>query len=719
MVHWEEMRKAIGIVAAIAVLAAGLLAWRMHARTAGPVGGPIVLISIDTLRADHLPVYGYTGVRTPAIDALAATSTVFERAYSHAPQTLPAHTTILTGELPYQTGVRDNIGFALKDGQWTLPGALRANGWSTGGFVSAYVLRPDTKINQGFDAYDADLPSTSSEMSLGQVQRDGAATLEAAGRWFASRKSDRVFLFVHFYEPHKPYAPPARFAEYAPYDGEIAYADELVGRLLDRLRNDKLFDRATIVLLADHGEGLGDHGEQEHGMFLYQETMHVPLIIKLPGQHNGRRVAAPVQHIDVAPTLLGLAGLAVPPDLHGRDLRPLLDGSGPIPDTGIYAEAMLARYHFGWSELYSLTDARYRYIRAPRDELYDLQNDPHEKASIATDRPQIRQAMRGAIDRLIAGTSLGAPQAVTAADRERLAALGYVGNTTTTAALNTPGDSLPDPKDKAAVLERYREGTELAGRMQFADAVTAYRAALAEDPEMTDVWTQLAQAYIRLGRSADAIDAFHHVIERDPKDPGALTGAAGELLRMQRYDEARKYAELAVSVAPANAHELLARIAVARKDEAGARREAQLAQQADPTLPMPQIVEGTLLYNAGRYADCLPHFAQAAKALQHRTLQVPDINYFIGDSLARLERYPEAERFLKAEIALFPFNTRARAALAMLYRATGRDAESERAIQDLLRVSPEGDGPRLAKQLWAMFGEPENAAVLKTPGKRR
>ena len=712
------MRRVLVIFAAVAVAIGGVFAWRMHSRTSRPIDGPIVLISIDTLRADHLPVYGYRGVRTPPIDALAATSTVFENAYSHAPQTLPAHTTILTGELPFQTGVRDNIGFTLKDGQWTLPGALRSNGWATGGFVSAYVLRAATKINQGFDTYDADLPSASSEASLGQVQRDGALTLEAAERWLQSRKNDRVFLFVHFYEPHKPYSPPARFSEYAPYDGEIAYADELVGRLLDRLRQDKLFDRSTIVLLADHGEGLGDHGEQEHGMFLYQETMHVPLIVKLPGQHAGRRVAEPVQHIDIAPTLLALAGVAAPADLHGRNLDPLLEATGSVPETGIYAEAMLARYNFGWSELYSLTDARYRYVRAPRDELYDLRNDPHEKASIAAARPQIRQAMRGAIDRLLAGTSLAAPEAVTAADRERLAALGYVGNTSA-GSLAAPGDSLPDPKDKAAVLERYREGTELAGKMRFADAVTAYRAALAADPEMMDVWTQLAQAYVRLGRSADAVDAFRHVIERDPKDAGALTGAASELLRMRRYEDAQKYAELAVSVAPANAHELLARIAIARNDAAAARREAQLAEQADPTLPMREIVEGTLLYNQKRYAECLPHFGRAAQALQRRTLQVPDVDYFIGDSLARLERYPEAERFLKAEIALFPFNTRARAGLAMLYRATGRDAEAEQAIAELLRVSPEGDGPALARQLWTIFGEPEKAAAVKNAGNPR
>ena len=272
MVHFSEstMRGiAVAAVAAAGIAVAAVWGWH-HASRTPAIGGPIILISIDTLRADHLPIYGYSGVRTPAIDALAATATVFEHAYSHAPQTLPAHASILTGELPFQTGVRDNVGFTLKDGQWTLARALHADGYATGGFVSAYVLREETRIGQGFDTYDAKLPAVSSEVALGQVQRDGAATLEAAQRWLTSRTNDRVFLFLHLYEPHRPYKPPSRFSQYAPYDGEIAYADEIVGRLLDRLRTDKLFDQSTIVLLADHGEGLGDHGEQEHGMFLYR-----------------------------------------------------------------------------------------------------------------------------------------------------------------------------------------------------------------------------------------------------------------------------------------------------------------------------------------------------------------------------------------------------------------------------------------------------------------
>jgi len=715
MTQWytptEPMRR--GTIAAIIVvtIAAAGCGWRGR-HTAVAADGPIVLISIDTLRADHLPAYGYKAVRTPAIDGLAATSTLFERAYSHVPQTLPAHTTILTGELPYQTGVRDNVGFTLKDGQWTLARALRAKGFATGAFVSAYVLRAATKIDQGFDTYDAKLPEASADRSLGQVQRDGALTLTAAEQWLEGRRSDRFFLFVHFYEPHKPYTPPARFSEYAPYDGEIAYADELVGRLVDRLRTEKLYDKATIVLLADHGEGLGDHGEQEHGMFLYDETMHVPLIVKLPRQHDGRRETTPIQHIDVAPTLLALAGIAQPPDLHGRNLRPLLDGAGRVPETDIYAEALEARYHFGWSELYSLTDARYRLIRAPRDELYDLNDDPKEAASIAEQRPQIRQAMRGALDRIVAGSTLTAPEAVSDADRQRLAALGYVGTGSSTL-LTVDGGALPDPKDKREVLDQYRRAQDLAGALKFDEAARLYRAILATDPEMLDVWTQLAQASIRLGRPADALEAYHQVIERNPKDAGSLIGSGNELLQLHRYDEATKYGELAVSVAPAFAHELLSRIAVARKDGVAARREAALTEQADPTLPMSEIVEATLLYDDGRYSECLPHFAAAAQKLRSRTVQIPDINYYIGDSLARLNRYAEAEPFLKAEIAMFPFNIRARAGLAMLYRATGRDAESDQAIAQLLRHAPGPDGSAAARQLRAMFGEARRGSDLR------
>jgi len=680
-----------------------------------PEIGPVILISIDTLRADHLPAYGYTKIRTPNIDALAAGGTVFERAWTHAPQTLPAHTSILSGQLPFATGVRDNIGFTVKPGQWFVQKALGARGWPTGGFVSAYVLRSATGIGQGFDTYDSEMPPSTGEMSIGQVQRSGEHTLAAAEKWLEARdRSKPFFLFFHIYEPHKPYAPPARFESYGPYDGEIAYADEIVGRLFDRLRAMELYDRSTILLLSDHGEGLGDHGEQEHGLFIYHETMHVPLIVKLPGRHAARRAAEPVQHIDIAPTILDLAGAPGEASLTGRSLRPLLEGTGTIPDTGIYAESLFARYHFGWSELYSLTDARYRLIRAPRDELFDQQNDPEERTSIAADRPQVSQAMRAAIGKLIANAAITAPSAVSDEDRARLAALGYVGNGASES-LALPGDSLPDPKDKVRVLEKYRRAADLAGARRFAEATALYKEVLAGDPDMTDVWLQLAEVYVRQGMSEDAVRAYGEVIRRNPTDAGSLLGAAAALLRLGRLDEARKHGELAVAVAPAGAHEILAKIALARHDPDAAMTEARLAQKADPTLPMPLYIQGLLLYNHEQYEAALTPLLQARDSMRGRTLQMNDLSYYIGDSLARLERYGEAEPFLLEEIRVFPHNTRARSGLAMLYRAMGRNAESDRAIEEMLRASPTPETRATAEKLWKMFGEPGKAQRVRIP----
>ena len=690
-------------------------AWAVRAVWVRRADGPIILISIDTLRADHLPAYGYGKVRTPNIDALAAGGVVFEHAYSHAPQTLPAHTSILSGQLPFEHGVRDNVGFTVKPGQWFIQTALHDRGWPTGGFVSAYVLRAATGINQGFDTYDSDLPPASGEMSIGQVQRDGEKTLLAAEKWLDGRDpGQRFFLFLHLYEPHKPYAPPERFSAYEPYDGEIAHADEIVGRLLDRLRASDLYDRSTIVLLSDHGEGLGDHGEQEHGLFLYKETIQVPLVVKMPGRHGARRIATPVQHIDLVPTILDLAGAPRRADLRGRSLRPLLEGTGTLADAGIYSEALYSRYHFGWSELYALTDARYRLIRAPRDELFDLERDPKEAASIAAERPQVRQAMRSALETLIARSSIAAPAAVSDEDKQRLSALGYVGGGSS-ASLSLPGDSLPDPKDKVHILEKYRHAADLAGGLKFAEATALYRDVLTEDPGMTDVWLQLAEVYTRQGMTSDAVNAYKEVISRNPRDAGSLIGAGGGLLRLGKLDEAQQHAELAVAVAPAGAHELLAKIALARHDREAALREAKLAQAADPTLPMPLYVEGLIAYNQGKYAEAIGPLLRARQALEGRTVQMNDLNYYIGDSFAQLDRYQEAEPYLVEEVRVFPHNTRARAGLAMLYRAMGRDLDSERAIDELLRVSPTPEGRALAVKLWTMFGEPEKAQRVKIP----
>jgi choline-sulfatase len=712
------------VLVAIGTGLAAVGGWR-YARASAPVSGPIIVVSIDTLRADHLPAYGYRLVRTPAIDALAADGVVFERAYSHAPQTLPAHASLLSGRLPFETGVRDNIGFVVKPGERLLPQMLRERGFTTGGIVSAYVLRKETGIGQGFDFFDGDMPPSSPELTIGQVQRDGGASEAIAEHWLDSQRSSRVFLFLHLYEPHKPYTPPARFAEFAPYDGEIAYADEIVGRLVRYLKTHQLYDQSTIVLLSDHGEGLGDHGEQEHGLFVYEEAIHVPLIVKQAGNLGaGRRVADVVQHLDVVPTILDYVKAPIPGNLHGRSLKPILEGTGHLPEQAVYSEALYARYHFGWSELTALTDGRYRYIKAPRPELYDLQRDPHERDNIAGDRVAAASALGGALDRLTANAKIEAPAAVSAEARERLEALGYVGAQADVS--HQPGDTLPDPKDKREVLERYRAAVDLAGQRQWLKAIAVLQDILTDEPEMADVWSQLATFASRADRYDLAVDAYKHFIELKPAEPDGYLGAAGALLRMRKLDDARAHAELAVQVAPerdrrsrASAHEMLAKIALARHDTDVARSEADLAHQADPTLPIPAFVEARLLYDQGRFEDAVPLFAQAtAQVERSHAPPIAELHYYAADTLARLERYPEAEKEFLAELHDFPQNTRARAGLAMLYQATGRADLAAGTVGDLIRITPTPDAYALAARLWSMFGNPQQANAVRAEARR-
>jgi choline-sulfatase len=709
-----KRRYAVGALAIVAVCVVVWFGWR--ATPASSVhAGPIILISIDTLRADRLSAYGYRAARTPAVDSLAADGVLFEHAWAHAPQTLPSHASIFTGRLPFEHGVRDNLGFTLRPDDPTLASMLRARGFATGGFVSAYVMRSETGLSRGFDTYDDRLPVASPEVAIGEVQRDGQETVAAALKWLDTQQSSRFFLFLHLYEPHTPYEPPARFRQLQPYDGEVAYSDELTGRLIAGLRDRGLYDDALIVFLSDHGEGLGDHGEQEHGLFLYAETTRVPLIVKLPGQRGaGRRVAAPVQHIDLVPTVLDLVDAPGPDGLRGRSLVPAFAGQA-IPEQGIYAEALYARFHFAWSELYALTDARYRFIRAPRDELYDIEADRGERENIAPSRESTRVAMRQALEQLMAGAKIDEPAKATPEDRERLKALGYIGMQA--AAGTQPGaESLPDPKDRVEVLERYRGALDLVRAAKPEEAVTVLRGIVAENPGMADVWSEIGGLLLRLGRAGEAIEAYKRLVDVAPHDPSALVTVAQLLAQAGRLEEAQAQATAALAMQSstdprwkAAAHKVLMRVALDRRDTALARAEAARAQEADPSIPLPDFVEGVIRYEAGQFNEALPFFGRAARASGERTFQIPDLHYYLGDILARQERYEEAERELSVEIRLFPSNLRARSSLAMLYRAQGRVDASTREIERMLRASPSPEAYGLAAKLWTMFGEPAKA----------
>ena len=704
---------ALAVVAVVVLAFAGWRAFR-------PVrAGAVILISIDTVRADHLPAYGYTHGQTPVIDAFARDAVVFERAYTHAPQTLPAHGSILTGLLPFEHGVRDNVGFTLKANTPTLASMFHTAGYRTGGFVSAYVLRKDTGIGQAFDVYNAEFPSGSKERSVAQVQRAGLDTLAAAETWLNTLADDKFFLFFHIYEPHTPYTPPLQYGALAPYDGEIALSDEITGKLLDDLKRHDWYDNATIVLLSDHGEGLNEHGEEEHGLFLYDSTTRVPLLIKQPGgRRGGRRIAAPVQLIDVMPTLAGMTGLTPPAGLRGRNLRPVLDRSGEVAAAGIYAEAFYSRYHFGWSELFSLTDERYRLIKAPRSELYDLQDDPHETSSVIGAHAPIAAAMRSGLDALIAGRGIDAPGAVSAEDRSKLAALGYVGGTASTSVARA-GATLADPKDKTALLQMYRAVVNAASAGRFDEALDTARKILSADPEMVDVWNQRGMILARMGRDDEAFKAFQEVIRRQPGEPVALMDAATVLMRLRRFDEARQHAELAVAGLPAGAHDLLSKIALAKGDQPEALRQAVLAEQADPSVPISDFVQGFIAHSQGNCAAALPHLMRASDRIAGGPMQMPDLRFYIGDCLARSNRGNEAEPFFQQEIALYPGNLHARAGLAMLYGSQKREADLERVIAQMLSDVPSPDGYAQAAWVWDNLGRPVRAAAVKAESRAK
>ncbi|HSM52386.1 MAG TPA: sulfatase-like hydrolase/transferase, partial [Thermoanaerobaculia bacterium] len=516
-------------------------------------GAPVVLISIDTLRSDRLPAYGYRAGATPAIDRLAADGILFESAWAQVPLTLPSHASLFTGLLPPAVGVRSNLGYRLEPGRGTpLAAALAGHGYATGGAVSAYVLRRETGIAAGFESYD-DAIAFSPEATLSELERTGERTVDAALAWLGGVADRPFFLFLHLFEPHFPYEPPSPFRERLadPYDGEIATADAAVGRLLDWLSDRGLYEKAVIVLVSDHGEGLGDHGEQEHGILLYRESLQVPLIVKLPGQRRaGERVERPVGLIDVAPTLYELLDVPPPAGLEGRSL--LAPAMGEEASRAIYAETVYPRIHLGWSELRTMVDGRWQYIEGPDPELYDLAKDPGQRENVLT---RERREYRRLADRLAEiPLALEAAREASAEERAKLAALGYLAGS----APETSGPR-PDPKREIALLEELQGAFRLANTGELPRALAALEGILARQPALVDARLQRAAVLRRLGRPLEAKEEYLRVArESEPHRESVALEVAKLELELGEIAAAEEHARLALAATPAEARLLLA-----------------------------------------------------------------------------------------------------------------------------------------------------------------
>jgi arylsulfatase A-like enzyme/Flp pilus assembly protein TadD len=645
-------------------------------------GTPVIIISIDTLRSDHLPVYGYEGVETPHIDAFRKDAVLYERAYSHTPLTLPSHTSILTGQLPADHGIRDNTGYRLGEKVQTVGEILGARGYATGAAVSTFVLRRQTGIDSGFEFYDDEVaPLNPRNRQISAIQRDGAETAQVAHDWIA-KQTRPVFFLLHLYEPHMPYSPPEPYrSRYAnKYDGEVARADEIVGTFLDQLKGSGLYDKALIIILSDHGEGLGDHGEDEHATFLYREAIQVPLLVKFPkSKFAGKSVEAPVQLIDVAPTIFERLGVPIPTGLPGRSLASFLVEAKP-EWRKIYSESYYPRFHYGWADQHSLIDGRHHYIQSTRPELFDLNADREEKTNVLESDRRTFFAMKQAIEPLVREAS--APGAVDPEEAAKLAALGYLGSTVQT----KPGEVLPDPKDNIHIVSRASAAFTSFHQRKYAEALAVIEELLAANPRILDLWDLKSKALARTGRVPEAVAAGKEGLRLSPNATHLAVDVATMLLDLGELDDAQKHAELALAADPAHAHDLLARIWIARKDLARAEQEAEKAMKSSDKIA-PLMTMALVRREQGQHEAALK-LLEDAVARKGQKEQIASLYFLRGDVLARLGRAEEAERDFRREIDLFPEDAPAYRNLSLLLVAAGRLDEATALIRKLIAEAP-------------------------------
>jgi arylsulfatase A-like enzyme/Tfp pilus assembly protein PilF len=508
----------------------------------------VILITIDTLRSDRLSCYGSDLVETPNIDSFASEGVLFSNAASTVPFTLPAHSSILTGLYPPGHGVRENVGYNLDPSIPTLAEVLSSGGWATAGFVSAFVLDRRWGIGRGFDHYfdDFDLQDFDTP-NLSSVQRSGDVTLAESVRWLDQRPKDSpFFLWLHLYDPHDPYTPPEPFkSQYPqrPYDGEVAYTDALIGDFRRALEERGLLSNSLIVLTADHGEGLGDHGESMHGFFVYDSTIHVSLIVRPPKAADGGQVVdSAVSHVDIFPTILDAVGLPAPKRVHGQSLLPAMLGEDLASDRGVYSESFYPLLHYGWAPLRAIRKGSRKLISAPRPEVYDIQADPREERNLSYELPDVATELGRRLAELRTDIEGDAPTPGAAPDIDpetlaQLEALGYAAGQGGVSLEEEEDRPRADPKDKIGIHRTIMRAQSL---MQD-DADTAERTLLAvlnSDPDILDAHQMLGHLTTAQRRYEEALGHFRRALELDPAHKKSLMGMASSYRALGRREEA-------------------------------------------------------------------------------------------------------------------------------------------------------------------------------------
>jgi arylsulfatase A-like enzyme/Flp pilus assembly protein TadD len=661
-------------------------------------GASVLLVTIDTLRADRIGLYGGRDARTPSIDGLGARGLVFEEALSSVPLTLPSHSTILSGLEPPHHGVRDNGAFVFPADRPTLATILKSHGYATGAFVGAYVLDRRFGLARGFDTYDDRIDRRAEGASVLESERRGEEVVKAASAWIAA-ESGPFLAWVHLYDPHAPYDPPSPYREeYAgrSYEGEVAYTDSCVGRLLTLAEAPGR--KLVVALLSDHGEGLDEHGEKTHGFFVYQSTLRVPLVLAGPGIRKGERRAGPARAADVLPTILARVGIPIPAGLDGNDLL-----GGP-PRAEAYAETLYPA-SLGWSPLRSWRTGNLKLIDAPRPELYDLVRDPGEANDLSSTRAAEVARLRGALLAFTRDEAKTTAATVPAEVAARLRALGYVtggsGGTGESPQLKgVARDSLPrDPKDALPLWQSFEAAVAAEARGDRDSALALLRELVAKEPSNAAFRRNLAAALRRAGQSGEAIRVLESVARVAPEDALAWHERATALAEAGRTGEALSAARTAIRLAPAlpDPHNHLGILLAGQGRHEQALAEFDEAIRLDPNSARAWNNRANALYALGRRPEATEAYKEAARLAPRD----PDPMNGLGVLAVESGDLQGAATLFAQVLERDPSHAEAALNLAYVEARRGNPAAARARLQRLLQARVPRDVSRRARALLA------------------
>ncbi len=613
---------------------------------------------------------GFLGSRrglTPNLDVVAGQSVIFTRAYAQVPLTTPSHASLLTGTYPQYNHVED-LGSPLDADLPYLPEILHNQGYETAAFLGAIVLDAQSKqapgFDRGFDLYDAHFHQRKAgEDRYHSIERRAEDVAAQAIGWIDHHEHDRFFVWVHFYDAHDPYDPPEPFkTKYAsaPYDGEIAYTDSVVGHVMDFLRSKGLYEDAVVAIAADHGEAFGEHGEERHGMFLYDETIHVPLLVKLPahqmgakrleGAHFNERVGL----VDVAPSLLEIAGIPVPAAMQGQSFLPLVernaartssdeksDASARKPaERSVYSESNYA-HNFGWAGLRSWREGKYLYVQAPRAELYDQSVDPQALRNVASESKAVAATLESQLTAFREKTSSVAAEhtKLDPVQAEKLRALGYMSSDS--AASNNGEKGEIDPKDKIQIANQFHEAVVDFEESRYDDGIAKLRELLKAEPDMPAIYMELGRALVQERRYDEAVLAFHSAVEKAPDSATAHYELGMALVKNKQWEAALPEAQAAVRYTPSSAqlHFFLGMVELHLKHLSEATTELESSLKIDPDHFAANLKYGEMLFLEGHADAALPRLVHAVQL----DPESAEAHKYLADVYEQLGKLDDAE----------------------------------------------------------------------------